>query len=377
MAARLRSTATCARVFFGPTFFARSLAGLIVVLGTAQTGAAQSRPELPRLPDPFAALRESVRMEFTSDFGIAADDAEGRVRALMQWQSNAALAMRWTASAAALGVRAPARSWAGAEAALRGTFGRDWRGWIEPAAIAGAGSGANGAFRITAAAGNGNLTLLFRSAWWDAAGSVRDSLFGSIPATTTAASRYNEAELLAQHRIGRLEVSANAGARFGEQRDATPPWAALELAFPMRGNLDLTLSGGRRPDRPELGQLAGSFALLGLRLRSRPPAADEAPFAPAPPPPFSARPAGGTMWIIEVHRPGARTVELTGDFTGWSPLRMERLRGSADLWRLRISIAPGLHHVALRVDGDSWSVPPGLPVVPDGFGGETGLLELQ
>lgn len=357
--------------------FRRSLPGLIFVLVTTEPGAAQRRPELPRLPDPFAALRESVRMEFTPDFGIAAGDAEGRVRARMLWQSNPARATRWTASAAALGVRGPARSWAGAEAALRGTFGSDWHGWLESAVIGGTGSDANGAFRITAAAGNGNLTLLFRSAWWDAAGSVRDSLFGQIPATTTAASRYNEAELLAQHRIGRLEVSANAGARFGEQPDATPPWAALELAIPMRGNLDLTLSGGRRPARPELGQLPGSFALLGLRLRSAPAASGEALFAPAPPPPFSARPAGGSTWIIEVHRPGARTVELTGDFTGWSPIRMERLRGSADLWQLRIAIAPGLHHVALRFDGDSWSAPPGLPVVPDGFGGEAGLLELQ
>ncbi len=70
-------------------------------------------------------------------------------------------------------------------------------------------------------------------------------------------------------------------------------------------------------------------------------------------------------------------VELKGDLTDWQPVRMQPSRRDPGVWEVVIAVAPGLYHVNLRIDGGEWIVPPGLATVPDGFGGDTGLLALR
>ena len=41
------------------------------------------------------------------------------------------------------------------------------------------------------------------------------------------------------------------------------------------------------------------------------------------------------------------------------------------------SLDPGVHHVSLRVNGGAWFAPPGVPAVPDDFGGTTGIIDVR
>ena len=74
-------------------------------------------------------------------------------------------------------------------------------------------------------------------------------------------------------------------------------------------------------------------------------------------------------------RPGARLVEVNGDFTDWQPLRLDHVGG--DRWKAIVALMPGVHQVSLRVDGGAWLPPPGAPTAADGFGGMVGVVVVE
>jgi hypothetical protein len=62
---------------------------------------------------------------------------------------------------------------------------------------------------------------------------------------------------------------------------------------------------------------------------------------------------------------GAETVEVIGDFTGWSARPLRRDGGA---WVGEVGVGPGLHHFGFLVDGE-WFVPTGRSGnVPDEWG---------
>jgi hypothetical protein len=71
----------------------------------------------------------------------------------------------------------------------------------------------------------------------------------------------------------------------------------------------------------------------------------------------------------------ARTVEVMGDFTDWSPRPLIRLEGGR--WTLPTALGPGMHHLNVRFDGGSWLVPSGAYAVDDGFGGRVGMVVVR
>jgi len=73
-----------------------------------------------------------------------------------------------------------------------------------------------------------------------------------------------------------------------------------------------------------------------------------------------------------VFAPSAQTVELSGDFTQWTPLALGS-EGSG-WWTTTVALASGTHEVNVRVNAGSWQVPPGLMAIKDEFGGTAGLL---
>jgi 1,4-alpha-glucan branching enzyme len=81
-------------------------------------------------------------------------------------------------------------------------------------------------------------------------------------------------------------------------------------------------------------------------------------------------PIGG--WELRVQAPGARRVELNGDFTGWQPTALASSPGGS--WTLTVPLAPGTYQVNLRIDDGPWMVPAGLLPLTDEFGGRVGLL---
>lgn len=76
-----------------------------------------------------------------------------------------------------------------------------------------------------------------------------------------------------------------------------------------------------------------------------------------------------------VRAPEARTVELAGDFTDWKPVPLQPWGDEA--WRAYLPIAPGLHRLAIRIDGGPWRAPPGTRPIRSEFGGEVAEIVLE
>jgi hypothetical protein len=68
-------------------------------------------------------------------------------------------------------------------------------------------------------------------------------------------------------------------------------------------------------------------------------------------------------------------VEVSGDFTQWAPVSLER--ASDGWWTTSVRADPGTYQMNLRVDGGQWMVPPGMLTMKDEFGGVTGLLVVE
>jgi hypothetical protein len=66
-------------------------------------------------------------------------------------------------------------------------------------------------------------------------------------------------------------------------------------------------------------------------------------------------------------------VELTGDFTDWSPVSLTQ---SGKVWRLERALPSGLHRVAIRIDGGEWIAPANLPRGVDELGGTIGMITI-
>lgn len=79
------------------------------------------------------------------------------------------------------------------------------------------------------------------------------------------------------------------------------------------------------------------------------------------------RPEGAPTATVtfSLRRPDAGEVAVTGDFSGWEPVTMERRDGT---WVAEVEVEPGVHHFGFRVDGD-WFVPDDAPGrTPDDWG---------
>jgi hypothetical protein len=129
---------------------------------------------------------------------------------------------------------------------------------------------------------------------------------------------------------------------------------------PLAPFLSLESVAGRYPRSPD-GFTDGFFVSAGVRL---------------------ARPARGAGARIErlgagrvrltVPVRGAARVAIAGEWNAWEPAPMHE--AGSGRWSIELSLPRGAHKFSLVVDGDRWVVPDGVPRLPDGFGGEVGVL---
>ena len=169
--------------------------------------------------------------------------------------------------------------------------------------------------------------------------------------------------------MGGVELEAGGGLALG---DAAPwRWAdARATIWPLRPLAIFATASSPAPVLFDSPSASSHRATLGVRLDPWRAVAERPARAPQLECRF--RRSGGDWHAVEVHAPGARVVELTGDPTGWTPRRLQQV--SAERWRLEMTLTPGPHRVALRVDGGDWRPPPGLPTALDEFGGTVGML---
>lgn len=71
----------------------------------------------------------------------------------------------------------------------------------------------------------------------------------------------------------------------------------------------------------------------------------------------------------------ARQVQVSGDFSNWSPLPMKRAKDGA--WTVELKLPPGEHQYRLVVDGE-WRDDPAAPgYVENPFGSRNAVLRVS
>jgi hypothetical protein len=195
---------------------------------------------------------------------------------------------------------------------------------------------------------------------------------------------YTDGEVQWELPMHGLELMATFGGRLGHEELPNEAWgyagAALPLPFWSR-RIAAVATVGWRPSIPELRLPGGRFAGLGFRLSLSGTSVAKKPVAPSP----TERASAGSLDLIRLteanqHRltirtPANQTVEVRGDFTDWTPLSL--VRSPAGDWSTVLVLRPGVYQIEMRIDGGPWAEPPGVVLVPDGFGGKVGVLEVR
>ena len=190
-------------------------------------------------------------------------------------------------------------------------------------------------------------------------------------------SRFSDVEGSVGWSYGWIEVSAQAGYRFGDSYDVTPDsrrWAAGSAVLWITNRVGAVMGGGRVPANPSRGLPARNYANVGLMLSYASIPRPTVPVAPrtAAVRDFEVRPLATGTQKITVRVGGVEMVEVMGDFSDWSPLVL--MRRGRDLWDITLPVTPGVHEINLRIDRGVWLAPPGLPTRKDSFNGEVGLI---
>lgn len=204
-------------------------------------------------------------------------------------------------------------------------------------------------------------------AWWQGAW-VRGSV--SYLHARVAGETYPEADLAITVSRGPLDLSIYAGVREWPYDSGAfdEVWAGGTAALWLSRNAALTLAGGKYGADVMQGLPGGQFLSAGLRLTPR--RVRPIPLTAVAPIVFTSEQA--TRGAIGFEIDGATTVEIAGDWNGWRPERMAT--DGRGKWLVPAGLAPGVYRFNLRLDGDTWYVPEGVPTVDDGFGGTVGVL---
>ncbi len=204
-------------------------------------------------------------------------------------------------------------------------------------------------------------------------------LSASASRTSVGDTAYVDVDAAARWNVGRVRWAVALGARLWDRGTARGAYGSASATIPLTTGLSIILSGGSYPTDPIRGTLAGRQLSAGLRLAGTAGARVPAPAARG----SRARPRAGAPRLelgdaaagrqtIRVHAPGARAVEIMGDFTDWQPVTLTR--ATRDRWEVVCSLPPGARRLTVRVDGGPWRAPAGTTRVVDEFGAEVGIL---
>lgn len=130
-----------------------------------------------------------------------------------------------------------------------------------------------------------------------------------------------------------------------------------------------------------LASAVASLALLGIifgRLAFPPAPAASAPGAATGPASAAAAAPSPVLVRLVVLQPGARMVQVAGDFNGWNPARTSLEQISSGAWAVTIPLEPGRYEYMFVVDGQQWIADPfAAEQSEDGFGSRNAVLEVR
>ncbi len=179
-----------------------------------------------------------------------------------------------------------------------------------------------------------------------------------------------DAELGVRWWPGRMELGLTGVGRIGD-RESRGLGGMVDAAYWLDERLAITASAGRQLEDLLRGVRRTRFVTLSLRISSSPRWRPIAPRREERGVLRAVRTADGVT--LRVSMPAARSLELSGDLTGWTPMPFTS-RGNGE-WELALgTAASGTTRVQWRVDGGEWTAPAGLPARPGDFESTVGEL---
>ena len=243
----------------------------------------------------------------------------------------------------------------------------------------------------------GSLGRVWDGVAWRTAASLEAAGWARLGDATLVAStspnwigdslRFLDTEATLRLVHGPIELGAYGGFRtwFDPAGASATAWGGASAAYWMGNHLAIVAAGGSYPADLGQGFPGGNYITITIRVATRRPSAPTRTESPAyrllqplarpVVPEFQVTTASGVMRLIRVHAPGAKSVEIMGDFSDWRPMPLSP--GAGDDWTLVVPIAKGLHRLNLRVNGGDWGVPPGVTALNDDFGGVVGVLVVE
>jgi hypothetical protein len=185
-----------------------------------------------------------------------------------------------------------------------------------------------------------------------------------------------DAVLSGRWRFRSFDFDASVGRRFSRSTPETVIWG-LSVSRDLAPTLALVGAAGRAGSDPVTSVPGARYVAVGLRLKLGAPVTASLPARPVADAsaPFRIGPAVAAGREIVVRATDAEMVELAGDFTDWKPVVLHRW--GADSWRTLLPVSPGLHRLAVRIDGGEWRAPPGTRPVESEFGGQVAEIVVE
>jgi hypothetical protein len=174
--------------------------------------------------------------------------------------------------------------------------------------------------------------------------------------------------------VGRASMEAVVGARPRIASYSPAVWGRIGATYPLSDRLSLAAFAGSDPGHVGMGVPSSMFASLAVRARPWRRTAgtgkDLAPLAA-----FNIERQFASTYRVTYLAPGAKSVEVSGDFDRWRPVAMKELRDG--LWEVSLPLPPGTYRINVRIDGGRWLPPAGLPQAEDEFNGSVGVLVVR
>lgn len=159
---------------------------------------------------------------------------------------------------------------------------------------------------------------------------------------------------------------------------AWPVWRTLAHAFLAPRQLRWNLASAAAVACVALLAVWGVVTAGPARRSARPPSTPSVEGTPTSA--GSTGMAASTTVLVRlvVLQPGARTVQVAGDFNGWNPARAPLEQTANGAWTVMLPLEPGRYEYQFVVDGDEWIADPfAAEQSDDGFGSRNAVLEVR
>jgi hypothetical protein len=202
---------------------------------------------------------------------------------------------------------------------------------------------------------------------------ARWAVEGGVSGTVAGPDAFADATLAGRLGTQRAQLWLLTGARAGDLGGS--PWIQARGRLGLTAIASLEAWVGTYP-RDLTGFVGGSFGSVGLRVEiGRRLASYTGAFAPASgasPPAVTVRRLSPGRVQVTFQVADAESLAIAGEWNGWTPQPLTK--EGTDRWRIVLQLTPGAYRFSLVGAGARWFVPPGVPTVPDDFGGTSGLL---